>query len=100
MTNIELIKSEINRYGADEIILFGSRATNKADKYSDYDLLVIFNSDLSHENKMTIATKIRCNMAIKFIDADVLVRTKKDVEQGRNQIGSVIKSAIREGIVL
>jgi len=56
MTNNELIKATLAEYEVDEVILFGSRANQKADKYSDYDILAVFNSQLSRKEKMRIAS--------------------------------------------
>ena len=100
MDTLQKIKKVVNEFGADDIILFGSRAKQSADKFSDYDILAIFASRLSDKEKINIASRIRKRLAENFIDVDILVRNKKDVERERLQFGSVIKNAMKEGVAL
>jgi len=82
------------------IILFGSRARGDAVKHSDWDLLVVTKKDISREEKRKISHIIRKRLADKFIPCDVLIKSEKEVEERKNVVGSVIKSAVREGVVL
>ena len=100
MTNTELIKSSLIEYGASEVILFGSHATGNADRYSDYDIIAVFDSELTRKERMRIASEVRKKMATRFIDSDILIKTKTDMEKRRNQIGSVLRTAVNEGITL
>ncbi len=100
MNTLQKIKNVVNEFGAEDVILFGSRAKQSADKFSDYDILAIFTSQLSGKEKINIASRIRKRLAENFIDVDILVRNKKDVECERLQLGSVIKNAMKEGVAL
>ena len=100
MNVLQEIKNVVNEFGAENIILFGSRAKNEADKFSDYDVLAVFSSQLSGKEKINIASQIRKKLAENFIDIDILVRNKKDIEREQFQLGSVIKNALKEGIAL
>lgn len=97
MTVVEEIKYELKKLGASEIILFGSRATGNDDTFSDYDLLVIFNEQISREKKVEVASSVRRQMAKRLIDVDILVRSRYEIEQRQYQIGSVIHTALIEG---
>jgi len=100
MTNTGWIKSILSKCGADEVILFGSRAVENADEYSDYDILAVFDSELSRKEELRIASSAREALAQKFIDVDVLIRTRAEVNAGKQQIGNIIRTAISQGITL
>ena len=100
MNTLQKIKNVVNEFGADDIILFGSRARKTSEKFSDYDILAIFSSQLSRKDKIKTASKIRKKLAESFIDIDILVRNKKEIEIKKMQTGSVIKNALNEGILL
>lgn len=97
MTVVEEIKYELEKLGANEIVLFGSRAAGGEDEFSDYDVLAIFNEQLSQKQKAEVATTVRRKMAQRLIDVDILVRSRQDVEHRQHQIGSVIHTALVEG---
>lgn len=98
--NIMKIKKVIKSYGADRIILFGSRVKHLENKFSDYDTLAIFNKSFNHKEKINLETKIRKELAKDFVDIDILVRTKSDIEIAETKIGSTTKNALQEGIEL
>jgi predicted nucleotidyltransferase len=83
-----------------QIILFGSRARGDYKKSSDWDLLVIVNKDLDRKEKMEISHLIRRRLAELYIPCDVLIKSEREVEERKNVIGSVIKSALKEGVSL
>lgn len=98
--NLSLIKNIIAKYHADKIILFGSRAKNTENKFSDYDILAIFNKMIDRKEKFLIANKIRKELAKQFIDVDILIKTKEEVEKSKYEIGNTIKNAISEGWII
>ena len=83
----------------DKIILFGSRAKDRAREDSDYDFLII---------KSGIYNALKVEKAIyrKFVDMDetvsidVIVATPETIERYKNVIGSIIKPAVEEGILV
>lgn len=100
---IDIIKNTIVsslHYDYENIILFGSRARGTNDGKSDYDILVVIKEEISDKDKIFLATKIRKSLADKNIDADIIVRTKLDIEYYRNKIGSVVNKAVKEGVIL
>jgi len=100
MNKIETIKRTINEFGRAQVILFGSRVLNADSRFSDYDILAIFSSRLSKKEKINIATQIRKKMAERLIDVDIIIRNKTDIEREKNQTGSIIKEALKEGKII
>ncbi len=101
--NIKKIIQEIfeeNGIKADKIILFGSRARGDYKESSDWDLLIIVEKTLLRKQKSEISHLIRKRLADEFIPCDVLIRSKEELEERKKMIGSVIRSAIKEGVTL
>lgn len=93
----EIINRILQVIVPDKIILFGSRARGNAKKDSDYDLLVIKSGI---ENRILIEQDIY----EKFIgideSIDILVRKPEDIDQDKNNSGSLISRALNEGIII
>ncbi|MCX7908990.1 MAG: nucleotidyltransferase domain-containing protein [Ignavibacteria bacterium] len=83
-----------------KIFLFGSRARGNFSFESDWDILVVTEEDLTRKMLLEIAHQIRKELAEKLIPVDVLLKSKQEVEQRKDVVGSVIRTAIKEGIVL
>jgi Nucleotidyltransferase domain. len=84
----------------EKIILFGSRARGDFKENSDWDLLIIVEEKLSRDERVEILHLIRRKLADEFIPSDVIIRSREEVEERQKVIGSVIKSAMEEGILL
>lgn len=95
-----IISESIKEYNYSSVILFGSRARNEYTDDSDYDLLLIFDEELSIEEMRKIQREIRKKLAIQNIDADVLVKTKSLIDVYKTKKGNVIYNAMREGVIL
>lgn len=85
------------RFKPDKIVLFGSHARGTAGPDSDVDLLVIMRISSTRRHQATAIDKAL--MGIKM-PADILVVTPEDIERCKDQIGSVIRPALREGKVV
>ncbi len=98
----QIIESTLKRFGVKpvRIILFGSRATGEPDEQSDWHFLIVVGREMSREEKRDAAHAVRKELALHHIPSDVIVRTEKEVEERKDVIGSVIKSAIGEGVVV
>ncbi|PMP66018.1 MAG: nucleotidyltransferase domain-containing protein [Thermodesulfobacterium geofontis] len=102
----EIIKEVIERIfksanvEIDKIILFGSRARGDYKKYSDWDLLIVTKEELSRKERQRLAYLIRKELAEHFIDGDVIIKSEKEVEKRKDIVGSIIKSAMKEGVTL
>ena len=53
---------------------------------------------LTFREKMEISKKLRVNLA-KFA-VDIIIKSEEEAELLRNEIGTVVKEALREGVVL
>ena len=83
-----------------KIVLFGSRARQNHKKDSDWDILIITEKELTRREKMELAHAIRKILAQKFIPCDLLLKSEREVNKRKGVIGSVVKQAIKEGIIL
>ena len=84
----------------DKLILFGSRARGDYKKYSDWDLLIVTKKGLSRKEKQKLAHLVRKELAEYFIDGDIIIKSKKEIQQRKDVIVSIVKIAVKEGIVL
>lgn len=99
--NISIIRKVIEHESPGcEIILFGSRAYGKPDLSSDYDILVKINSKISVNEKRSLSSRIRKNLAAKLIDSDVIIRDEADLSESLSRPGSIVKEALAKGIRL
>jgi len=86
--------------GNASLVLFGSRAGSRARAGSDYDLLVIVERDMTPEERIGLISRLRSRFAEEAVDADVIVKSRREVEYYRDKIGHVVRSALREGVLL
>jgi predicted nucleotidyltransferase len=84
----------------EKIILFGSRAKDESSETSDYDILIIVQNGLAIEEKMRLSGRLRKELARKGIDADIIIKSNDEVEYYKDKIGSVVKTALNEGVAL
>lgn len=95
-----IILKSIEDYNYSKIILFGSRAKNKYSEDSDYDLLLIMNNPLSILEMRKMQVEIRKKLALQGIDADVIVKSRKIIDEYKTKKGNIIYNALREGVTL
>ncbi len=93
----ELVRRIVSRFQPEKVILFGSHARGTAGADSDADVLVVMSVEGSKRKK---ANEI--DLALVGIDlpVDVIVVTPDELEKYKNQIGTIIYPALREGKVL
>jgi len=82
------------------VILFGSRVRGDYQENSDWDLLFVVEENLPREEKVKIAHFIRRALAEYYISCDVLIKSAEELEERKEVIGSIIRTAVREGISL
>ena len=80
-----------------QIILFGSHARGDAHLHSDVDLLVIFSECADKRNA---AIEIRRVLKDMPVPKDIIVSTPEELARQRDLVGTVLRSAQREGKVL
>ncbi len=93
----EIIRRIVRVADPDKIILFGSAARGEAHGSSDYDLLVV-KSDVPHRGRLT--EEIYMGLIGMGTPVDIIVVTPEDIERHRNAHATVIKPALREGMVI
>jgi len=80
-----------------QIILFGSRAREAHCTESDIDLLVVMDQLL---DKRAVAVAMRRQLRDLPVGKDVIVTTPDELAERENVIGSVLRSALKEGRVV
>jgi predicted nucleotidyltransferase len=98
---IDIIKFIAHQYLPDaQVLLFGSRARNQYKNDSDYDILLVVNENLSPKEKIPIITKIRKSLLQTEIRSDILIQSKNEIEKNKNLPGHIIRSILKEAIIL
>ena len=94
------IRETLNPVDYESLILFGSRARGDYTSESDFDLLVILKNIIPLREKINLSTRLRKRFAARMIDADILVKDNKDIRFLRDKPGSVVRTALKEGVTL
>jgi predicted nucleotidyltransferase len=98
---IESIKRTAHQYLPDaEVLLFGSRSHQNASIDSDYDILLIIETDLLPKEKLPIRTNIRKSLLAIGIRSDILIQSKSEVEKKKKLPGHIVRKILREAILL
>jgi len=102
MNDIEKILSEIverirKSLAPERIILFGSRARGTAQAESDFDLLVIKQSDQPRHRR---AAPLYTLLADLPVEVEVMVYTPEEVHDWSEVPRAFVTTAIREGKIL
>ena len=93
----EMVRRIVERFHPEKIILFGSYARGTAGPDSDVDLLVVMPVSGS---KRRLTIEIDIAIAGLGLSKDVIVVTPEEVEDYRDQVGTIIYPALHEGKVL
>jgi predicted nucleotidyltransferase len=83
------------------VLLFGSRAKGEQDKFSDYDLMVITQQNFAPREKIRLSTLLNHAIvkALK-IPVDLLINSEEEVLEKQDLPGHIVRTAIREGVIL
>ncbi len=95
-----MLKETLQNLNYEKIILFGSRARGDFSEESDYDILIVLQDSISIREKMESSAKLRREIAKMGIDADIIIKSREEVEYYKNKIGSIVRNALREGVAL
>jgi predicted nucleotidyltransferase len=96
----KLKESLVANFGDDikSVILFGSRATGKAHRHSDYDVLVILNRDYDRDYRLKL-TSVLLDMELEFdIFIDIKVISTNELYHTIKGKEPLFVDAIQEGI--
>jgi predicted nucleotidyltransferase len=81
------------------IIFFGSRAKGKANKFSDYDILVIRKNDLDWQQKRRISD-MTLNIDLEFdVITDIKVYSKNDIYNSILEQTPFMHNVLSEGFL-
>ena len=88
----------VDRFGPEQIILFGSHARGDVGPHSDLDLMVVLRAD---EVSPQSGVRIRRAIAERYIlPVDVIVRSPEVLAVYRNDPTSLVHKVLEEGKVL
>lgn len=95
------ISTMVNRivrgFQPSRIVLFGSHARGAATEWSDVDLLVILPNG---SDKRGSAIEIRRALGDLPVCKDIVVATPEEVARRGHMVGTLLRSALRQGKVL
>ena len=92
-----MVERIVAGFKPERIILFGSNARGAAGADSDVDLIIVLPTI---ESKRRIRLAIREAVSGMGLSKDILVYTPEEMEHYRHLMGSLVRSAWREGKVL
>lgn len=93
----EVVRRIVEVAHPERIILFGSSARGMAGPDSDLDLLVV-KSGVEHRRRL--AQDIYMNLSGVGVGVDLLVLTPQDLEEQRENVGSIVGPILEEGRVV
>lgn len=92
-----MVQRLVDRFGPEQIILFGSHARGTAGPESDVDLLVVMPYTGSKRAKQL---QLRLALHDITLPKDIILASPDEVARRRNVVGTIIRPALREGKVL
>jgi len=105
MENIsEIVKQitikELKKYNIEvkRFYLFGSRAKGTYREDSDWDFFVVIDKDLSFQKKWDIIDKIKIKLAKLKIPNDIILKSEKEIQEYKDDVGRITYYALKEGI--
>ena len=93
----DMVSCIAERFKPYRIILFGSQARGTPNYHSDVDLLVVMENGT---NKLDAAIEIREAVIDSPVAKDIVVTTPDEIERRGNLVGTVLRTALREGVTL
>jgi len=101
MTSVDVVSAMtdviVHRFHPLRVILFGSQARGDTHPTSDVDFLVVTEDG---SNKRATAVAIRRALSDFPVCKDVVVTTPDEIARRGNLVGSVLRPALRDGIVV
>ena len=87
----------VGRFQPERVVLFGSRARGDAAEWSDVDLLVVMPDGT---DRRQTAVEIHLLLGDAPLAKDIVVTTPDEIARRGQVVGSVLRSALREGKVV
>ena len=83
-----------------DIYLFGSRARGDFSSNSDYDILIVSQKKLGMKRKIKLFSLLRRLLAKKRYNVDIIIKSTDEVNYYKNKTGHIVRSALKEGIII
>jgi predicted nucleotidyltransferase len=98
----KIIKESMHKNGIliKQIILFGSRAKGDFRKDSDWDFFVLVDKDLDFHGKWKIINEIKRKLAKLRIPNDIIIKSEKQFNIMKNDVGNISYYIHKEGMKL
>lgn len=98
----KIIIEEVEKEGFKviKIILFGSRARKDYKKDSDWDFLVILDSDISFSDLKKLVGRIQLRLAEFNLPNDLILRGINQFENSKKIVGNISYYAEKEGVAI
>jgi HEPN domain-containing protein/predicted nucleotidyltransferase len=90
-------KAIVERFSPERVQLFGSRARGDAHEWSDYDLIVVLETELSRSERTSL---VRAAIEGHALPVELFVYTPAEFLRQRHDVGTLVYAAEREGRVL
>ncbi|MCY3923479.1 MAG: nucleotidyltransferase domain-containing protein [Chloroflexi bacterium] len=87
----------VKRFQPTRVVLFGSRARGDAAEWSDVDLLIVMPDGT---DRRQTAVEIHLLLGDAPLAKDIVVTTPDEIARRGQVVGSVLRSALREGKVV
>ncbi len=98
----EIISINLKNDGIEtfQVYLFGSRARGDFSSGSDYDIMIVSGKPLGMKEKIGLFTKLRRVLAKNRYNVDIVIKSTDEVKYYKSKPGHIVRSALREGIIL
>lgn len=98
----KIIIEEVEKEGFKviKIILFGSRVRKDYKKDSDWDFLVILDSDISFSDLKKLVGRIQLRLAEFNLPNDLILRGINQFENSKKIVGNISYYAEKEGVAI
>jgi predicted nucleotidyltransferase len=87
----------VHAFQPERIILFGSMARGDVTPYSDLDLLIVMPDGTNHRETTAAVYDILRDLTTP---TDIVVTTPAEIAEWGHLVGTILRPALREGIVL
>lgn len=87
----------VGRFQPERVVLFGSRARGDAAEWSDVDLLIVMPDGT---DRRQAAIDMHLLLGDMPLPKDIVVTTPDEIARRGQIVGTVLRSALREGMVV